>query len=179
MKYIFGNWKMFLDYDESIALANEVKSLSYAPEKLQLTVFPNYLALHDIVQILKDTKIGVGAQTVSRRPQGAYTGAISAYLVKKIGCTHGLVGHSERRYIFHESDEDIHDKIEASFKVGLSPVLCVGETEEDLKEGKRQYRLKKQLMKALEGIEFTPSVPFFVAYEPVWAVSSGKPCNPA
>ena len=178
MKHIFANWKMYLDFDESCILANQLLSEPFDEEKVNLAFFPNFLAVSELVKIFRDTAVAVGAQTCAWTPKGAYTGAVSAHLLKQVGCAYVLVGHSERRYIFGESNEDTRKRLEAALDAGLTPILCIGETEEDLKEQKREYRLKKQLMKALDGLDLSGR-PLFIAYEPVWAIGSGKSCQPS
>jgi len=169
---------MYLDFDESCILANQLLSESFDAQKVSLALFPNFLAVSELVKIFRDTPIAVGAQTCAWAPKGAYTGAVSALLLKEVGCRYVLVGHSERRYIFGESGDDVRKKLEAALDAGLLPVLCIGETEADLKEEKREYRLKKQLLKALDGLDLSGRA-LMVAYEPVWAIGSGRPCLPA
>lgn len=169
---------MYLGYDESVALAKAIAAEPIDPQKSRVAVFPNFLPLHDVVEALRGTPVAVGAQNVSWSPEGAYTGAVSAYLVKDLGCEYAIVGHSERRYIFGEHDADVRKKVEACLSVGLVPVVCVGETQEDLDEGKRQYRLKKQIMAIFDGLAVNGGR-VMVAYEPVWAIGSGRACDPA
>lgn len=181
MKYIFGNWKMYLDFNESVALATKLAEEKFLSEKVELAVFPSALALSNIIEIFSGTAIGAGAQDITWFPKGAYTGAVSALMFKDLGCKYTLVGHSERRHVFGETDEEVRKKIEASLDADLIPVICIGETKEDRAEGKREYRLKKQLMKAFENLELNDKE-IIVAYEPVWAISKGgvgEPCSPA
>ena len=178
MKYIFGNWKMYLDLNESKALAEAMVGESFDSEKVSVAIFPSALALSRVEEITRESKISVGAQDVYWTPKGAYTGAVSALMYKSAGCKYALVGHSERRHVFGETDEDARKKIEACLDAGLTPVVCIGETKEEKDEGKRQYRLKKQLMKAFEGLKINGGS-VMVAYEPVWAIGTGDPCNPA
>ncbi len=178
MKYIFGNWKMYLDLNESKALAEELVKEKFDAEKISVAIFPSALALSKVEEITRESKIAVGAQDVYWTPKGAYTGAVSALMYKTSGCKYALVGHSERRYLFCETDEDVRKKIEACLDAGLTPVVCIGETKEEKDAGKRQYRLKKQLMKAFEGLKINGGN-VMVAYEPVWAIGTGDACNPA
>lgn len=176
MKYFFANWKMYLNNEESATLSHVVAQ--EAGEGCVL--FPTALSLCDVKKNIEGSGVGVGIQDVYWISQGAYTGALSATLAKEAGAQYALVGHSERRYIFGEKDVDIAKKIQACDEVGLIPVLCIGETQEDLENGKRQYRLKKQLQDALAGRDFSQKM--FVAYEPVWAITSvsgSQPCLPA
>lgn len=177
MKYIFANWKMYLDFDESNILINGLLQEKFDVEKVNLAVFPSTLALREVVMATENSEFSVGAQNVSWVPKGAYTGAVSAQMFSDVGCRYSLVGHSERRYIFGETNEDVRKKIEACLNANLIPVVCIGETAEDLELGKRDYRLKKQLMKAFDGLELDGGK-VIVAYEPVWAIGTGKPCSP-
>lgn len=177
MKYFFANWKMYLDYTETAALAEQLLKEKISLARTTLAVFPVSIATASVVKAFEGVKIGVGAQNVAWVPKGAYTGAVSALMYKDIGCQYALVGHSERRYIFNETDEAVRKKFEAALDAGLIPVLCVGETMEDREAGKHEYRIKKQLMKVFEGQNFPDSTFFIVAYEPVWAIGSGNPCD--
>ncbi|MBD3311581.1 MAG: triose-phosphate isomerase [Candidatus Magasanikbacteria bacterium] len=174
MKYILANWKMYLNYEESVNLAKQIKSLDTEDN---LIIFPSALAFKEIVSMGFET----GAQNVSWAPQGAYTGALSAFLYKEVGAKYALVGHSERRYIFGENNEDVRKKVESCFDVGLTPVVCIGETKEDKDESKTQYRIKKQIMKVFDNLDIGNNK-IIIAYEPVWAIShggEGQPCTPA
>ncbi len=177
MKHIFANWKMYLDYDESNILINGLLQNNFDTEKVNLVIFPSTLALHEVALTVKDTEFSVGTQNVAWVEKGAYTGAVSAQMFAGVGCRYALVGHSERRYIYNETNEDVRKKIEACLNANLTPVVCIGETKEDLEEGKREYRLKKQLMKAFENLELNGGR-VMVAYEPVWAIGTGNACNP-
>ncbi|MBT3538817.1 triose-phosphate isomerase [Candidatus Parcubacteria bacterium] len=174
MKYIFGNWKMYLNHEESVGLANVLKEIK-VEDDVKLGVFPSALAMSDVVQTMKESSFVVGSQDAGFPEKGAYTGLVSAQMFKDSGCTHTLVGHSERRHVFGETDEDVRKKLEASIGAGLVSVLCIGETKEDRDNDKTEYRLKKQLMKALEGLEFN-GAELILAYEPVWAIGTGDPC---
>lgn len=176
--YIFGNWKMYLDEYESEKLADELSSLDMSKTACKVAVFPNALAFSSVREKLKDSAIRLGAQNVAWAPKGAYTGATSALLYKESDAHYALIGHSERRHIFGESNEAVRRKFEACLDVGLHAVLCIGETKEDRDEGKLQYRLKKQLSSAMEGLEINPEN-CIIAYEPVWAIGTGNPCTPA
>lgn len=177
MQHIFANWKMYLDFDESVSLAQGLAKENFDTNKVNLAVFPSSLALKQVMTEFAGSSFAVGPQNISWTPKGAYTGAVSALMYKDIGCRYALVGHSERRYIFGESNDDVRKKLEACLDADLIPVLCIGETEQDKKDGKTQYRLKKQLMKALEGLDLGGKE-LIVAYEPVWAIGTGNPCNP-
>jgi len=134
--------------------------------------------LSKVEEITRESKIAVGAQDVYWTPKGAYTGAVSALMYGGVGCKYALVGHSERRHLFGETDDDVRKKIEACLDAGLVPVVCIGETKEEKDGGKREYRLKKQILKAFEGLKINGGS-VMLAYEPVWAIGTGEACNPA
>lgn len=167
---------MYLDYTESITLAESIRDTVQVPEGSVCTIFPNTLAFVGVHEILKDTDIRLGAQNVSWVPRGAYTGATSTELFRSSGASYALVGHSERRYIFGETDEASRKKLEACLEASITPVVCIGETTEDRADMKAEYRVKKQIMKLFEGL--TTHEQIIVAYEPVWAIGTGKTASP-
>ena len=150
MKYLFANWKMYLTVEESIALAKEAAKQEFPTETMTVALFPTALAFAQVRYFCASSPIKLGAQNCGWTPRGAYTGAISAELFAEAGAVFALVGHSERRHIFGETDSDVRKKIEACLAADLGPVVCVGETKEEKENSKREYRLKKQLMKALK-----------------------------
>jgi triosephosphate isomerase len=176
MKYIFGNWKMYLNHDESVEFAEKIKDIKPKADT-EIAVFPSALALNSVKQVLEGNEMFLGAQNCAWTPKGAYTGGISALMFKEIGCKYVLVGHSERRHVFGESDVDVRKKIEAALDVGLVPVLCVGEKKEERENGQADAVVKKQLMSALEDL-YVNKDSLIVAYEPVWAIGTGNSCNP-
>ncbi len=177
--YIFGNWKMYLDYTESCILASQLAEATPEVGEATVALFPTDLAIADTKRILEGTPMLLGAQNCAWVPKGAYTGAVSAHMLADMGCAYILVGHSERRHVFGEDDNDVRKKIEACLDAGVVPVVCVGETKEEKETGKREYRLKKQVMKAFEGLEIDRDAQVIVAYEPVWAIGTGDACLPA
>jgi len=169
---------MYLNAEESRALAAGLSTQTIGSH-LECVVFPTLLSFVDVQELLAATSFAVGVQNVHWVPKGAYTGAVSALLAKEAGAKYALIGHSESRYIFGEKDSDMAKKVDACDEAGLIPVVCIGETKEDLDEGKRQYRLKKQIESVL--FERDNTKPIFFAYEPVWAISSStvsSPCLP-
>lgn len=175
MTYIFGNWKMYLNHKEAIALAQALKAVPVRNDAT-VVVFPSMLSFAKVTELLGDTDISIGAQYTQPVSAGAYTGAVNAEMVKEAGGTYVLVGHSERRHIFGDNEAAVHNQFVSALEAGLVPVLCIGETQEDIEAGKREYRLKKQLMTALKDVSLAGT--FIVAYEPVWAIGSGNPCLP-
>lgn len=178
MRYFVANWKMYAGPKHSLELATAYHDISI-PEGVTAVVAPGALSFIEVQKKLAHTAWKMSAQNIAWVPEGAYTGAISAEMYQEAGAQYVLIGHSERRHIFGEGDHDVEKKVAAAVHAGLIPILCVGETAEDLAENKRQYRLKKQLQ-VLASLDTT--APLLVAYEPVWAIANsgtGTPCLPA
>lgn len=167
---------MYLNHKEAIALAESLKTASISADAT-VAVFPSILSFAEVTEVLEGSPIATGAQYTHPASAGAYTGAVNAEMVKEAGGAYVLVGHSERRHVFGDSDTDVHNQFVCALEAGLIPVLCIGETQEDADNDKREYRLKKQLMTALKGLSLEGK-PFLIAYEPVWAIGSGNPCLP-
>ncbi|PIT88212.1 MAG: triose-phosphate isomerase [Candidatus Magasanikbacteria bacterium CG10_big_fil_rev_8_21_14_0_10_36_32] len=176
--YIFANWKMYLDYDESNIFANRfsnvVKEIS---KEINVVVFPEALSLYTVGQVLGDVGVGVGAQNVYWLDKGGYTGEISAKMYKDAGCKYSLVGHSERRHIFNETNQEVRKKLEAILSKKMIPVLCVGETAKERKTGKADKIIEIQLRSALSGLTLNAKKEIIIAYEPVWAIGTGQACD--
>lgn len=176
--YLFANWKMYLDYNESNILANALADAAKKfPENIKMVIFPSALSLYPIAQVLHDVGIGVGPQNTYWVDKGGYTGEISSVMYKEAGCDFALVGHSERRHQFGESNTDVRAKLEAVIASGLSPVLCVGETAEERASGKTEEIIEIQLRAALDRLVFPKDKELIVAYEPVWAIGTGDNCD--
>lgn len=178
--FLFANWKMYLDYDESNILANGlVKESKKFAKEIKMAVFPSALSLYPVAQVLSDVKIATGAQNFYWQDKGGYTGEISAEMFKAAGCKYALIGHSERRHLFKETNHEVREKMEAALEAGLTPVLCVGETEPEKKDEKTDEVIEIQLRAALEDIKWPKGRELIVAYEPVWAIGTGNACDPA
>lgn len=176
MKYIFGNWKMYLDFDESNILANALLQEKFDENNLKLAIFPSALAIREVIMAMENSVFSVGAQNVSWVEKGGYTGAISAQMFLNVGSEYALVGHSERRHIFGETDEDVRKKLQACLEIGLTPVLCIGEKKEEKDSGLRNTCLQRQLA-VLAGLDLK-NKEILIAYEPVWAIGTGNACDP-
>ncbi|MFM7014030.1 MAG: triose-phosphate isomerase [Actinomycetota bacterium] len=175
---IAGNWKMNLDHQQAIALVQKLawtlKDVSHDFDKVEVSVFPPFTDLRSVQTLVDADKLPlkIGAQDLSKFDSGAYTGEISGAFLKKLDCKYVLVGHSERRQYHAEGDQVIRAKTAASFKHGLIPVICVGETLEELELFGAAEVPIRQLTEALSGHEKIGE--FVVAYEPVWAIGTGK-----
>jgi len=175
--YIAGNWKMNTTLSESLALAKGVAA-KLAQGKHRYLVAPPYTALASVAQALKGTNIEVAAQNVSELEQGARTGEISVLMLKDLGIKNVIIGHSERRQFFGETDAQINAKIKLALKHGLSVIFCNGETLAEREAGKAVEVVDRQTRLGLEGISAADLAKVTVAYEPVWAIGTGKTASP-
>lgn len=174
---IAGNWKMFKTTSEAIAFANEFIEL-YKDTDVQAAICAPFTQLEALVKTFKDSKIKVGAQNVHFEDQGAYTGEISVAMLQEIGVDFCIIGHSERRQYFNETDETVNKKLHKLFTTDIVPILCVGEVLEERDGGKEFEVVKKQMTKALEGLLPQQVEKLVVAYEPVWAIGTGRTASP-
>lgn len=171
---IAGNWKMYKTCSEAVAAAKRLAELTAGINGVDVMVAPAFTALFPVAQALGDSAVRVGAQNVFWENQGAYTGEVSAAMLVSAGCRFVIIGHSERRQLFGETDETVNRKIGAALAAGLIPVFCVGETEAEREAGQTFAVLARQVDKGLAGIGFDGAGDLVVAYEPVWAIGTGK-----
>ncbi len=170
---------MYLDYDESNILANAIADrVKSIPKNVKMAIFPGALALYPVGQVLQDAGISVGAQNTYWLEKGGYTGEVSAPMYKSAGCEYALVGHSERRHLFNETNHEVRQKVEAILAADLTPVICVGETEKERKENKTEETIEIQVRAAFHNIVWPKDRELIVAYEPVWAIGTGNNCDP-
>jgi triosephosphate isomerase len=172
-KFIAGNWKLNLTSAEGVALVEALKAAIPAGSTAEVAVCPTALAVEAAVKAAAGSKIGVGVQNVFWEEKGAFTGEISASLAKAVGAKYVLLGHSERRQYFGETDATINKRLKAVLAQGLVPVLCIGETLAERQGGKLETVLKTQIEGALAGFTAEQLATLVVAYEPVWAIGTG------
>lgn len=175
--YIAGNWKMHKTVAESVALAQDLKvKLSGCVDKVM--VAPAFTALAAVAETLKGSDILLGAQNMGPEEQGAHTGEVSVLMLKDLGVKVVILGHSERRHSYLETDELINRKLALALKHGLEAILCVGETLEERESGKLEEVVGTQLRDGLAGVSVSDFARVTVAYEPVWAIGTGKTATP-
>ena len=174
---IVGNWKMHKTVAESLELATAVKNV-VAPavrgDDIEVVVAPPYTALHAVGKRLEGSAVALAAQNCYWEPQGAFTGEVSVPMLAEVGCRYVIVGHSERRQHFHETDALINLKAKAVLKAGLRPILCIGETAAERDAGEMHGRLVGQLAEGLFGFTKEMMVDTVIAYEPIWAIGTGR-----
>ncbi|MDA8142197.1 MAG: triose-phosphate isomerase [Desulfobacteraceae bacterium] len=171
---IAGNWKMHKTGDEAVAAAKQLKPLVAGAKDVEVMIAPPFTALYQVSTEIKGSAIGLGAQNVHWEPHGAYTGEIAPNMLLAAGCMYVIIGHSERRQFFGDTDQTINRKIRAAISVGLAPIFCIGETEAERDSGKTFYVLDKQIRNGLEGFVLQDLQALVIAYEPVWAIGTGK-----
>jgi triosephosphate isomerase (TIM) len=178
-KMIFaGNWKMFTSQGEASGLIDGIKKgLGDIGEK-EVVVFPPSVYLKSAAEQCGGTKIAVGAQNMYHAKEGAFTGEISPLMVKDVGAKYILIGHSERRHVFKETDSDVNLKLKAAIEYGLSPVVCVGELLEEREAGNSEKVVGLQVREAFKGLTKEDAKKVIIAYEPVWAIGTGKVATP-
>ena len=172
-KVIAGNWKMNMLPGEAIEFINELTPLVKDTKNEVILCVP-YTDLFYAILTAQNTNIKIGAQNMHFEEKGAYTGEVSGEMLKAINVEYVIIGHSERREYFNETDETVNKKIKAAFKYGLKPIVCVGETLEQREAGKAVEIITKQTELALEGLTNTQVENIIIAYEPIWAIGTGK-----
>ncbi len=172
-KVIAGNWKMNMLPDAAIRFIDELTPLVKNTENEVVLCVP-YTDLFYSLLAAQNTNIKIGAQNMHWEESGAYTGEVSGKMLKSIGVEYVIIGHSERRQYFAETDETVNKKLHAAFKYGLKPIVCVGETLEEREAGKAEEIITSQTEKALEGLTDNQVENTIIAYEPIWAIGTGK-----
>jgi triosephosphate isomerase (TIM) len=172
--FIAGNWKMYKTSGEAEQTAAEIVRLTTDITGVDILIAPPFTALSGVSRIIAGAHVFLGAQNLFWEKEGAFTGEISPAMLADAGCSHVIIGHSERRQYFGETDETVNKKVMAAINFSLIPVLCVGETEKERDAGQTFYVLDKQIKKGLEGFSFDDLARMVVAYEPVWAIGTGK-----
>jgi len=176
---IVGNWKMHKTTAEAVALVKALKASMASIQDVDIGVAPPFTALVAVAEALRGSAIFVAAQNMHWEPQGAFTGEISAAMLLDVGCTRVIIGHSERRQYFAETDTTVNRKLKAALNVQLDPILCIGETLEQ-REGNATFGvLEQQLRQGLADIPATGMQRLVMAYEPIWAIGTGKTASPA
>jgi triosephosphate isomerase len=177
-KVIAGNWKMNLNLHQSQKLVSEILNGLGRDNKAEVIVCPPFTSLNEVSTLLKGTQVKLGAQNMYFEESGAYTGEVSADMLKSVGCEYVILGHSERRVIFNEPDELINKKIKSAISKQLKPIFCVGELLEQRESGKTMEVVSRQVEKGLNGVSAEQMKNIIIAYEPVWAIGTGKTATP-
>ncbi|NMA87098.1 MAG: triose-phosphate isomerase [Tissierellia bacterium] len=170
---IAGNWKMNKTISESLDLVEEIKKHSLN-ENVEAVVCVPFTSLSEVKKAIENTNIKLGAQNLHWEESGAYTGEVSPLMLKEIGIDYCIIGHSERRQYFNETDETVNKKIKTALKHNIKTIVCVGETLEEREAGEEEKVVKKQILRAFEDIDIKDVENIVIAYEPIWAIGTGK-----
>ena len=178
--FMAGNWKMNTDSHTSVSLAEKIASgtMDMARQSVTVAVCPPFVYLQSVIKAVSSSSVAVGAQDIYFEQKGAFTGEISAEMLKDIGCTYSLCGHSERRHVIGETDELINKKVAAAINGGLLPILCVGELLAEREASQTNQVVSRQLEKGLAGLGAEKVSAVTIAYEPVWAIGTGLTATP-
>ena len=174
--YVAGNWKMNMDRRSAVELAEAIRG--HAADGVDVGLFPAMLHVDEVARVCAGSHVRVGAQNCSDEPSGAFTGEVSAAMVKDVGARVVLLGHSERRHVYGETDAFINAKVTRALSEGLEVMLCVGETIEERRDGRTEDVCRTQLVAGLEGVSRGDLERVSVAYEPVWAIGTGETATP-
>lgn len=175
---IAGNWKMFKTSSEAKSYVSEFLPLVDGVSDVEIVICPPYASLADVVHMTQGSNVLVSAQNMHYEDEGAFTGEISASMLTDLGITDVVLGHSERREYFCENDADLAKKITKALSSNLRPILCVGESDEDREAGRTEEKLKGQLIRGLADVSAEQLAGMVVAYEPIWAIGTGKTATP-
>ncbi len=171
---IAGNWKMYKTCSEAVKTSEELVKLVSDVKDVEVMIAPPFTALSSVSDVIRNSMVSLGAQNIFWENEGAYTGEISPIMLVSAGCRYVIIGHSERRQYFGETDETVNKKIKAAIKADLIPILCVGETEKERESEKTFSVLDKQVKNSLKGFSSIDLEQLVIAYEPVWAIGTGK-----
>ena len=177
--FIAGNWKMNLNRADSVKLAAALAEKVGPNSAVEVAVCPPSVYLDAVAGALKGSAVGLGAQNAYHEPKGAFTGELSAAMLVDIGCKYVILGHSERRHILRESNQDVNRKVRAALAAGLTPIVCVGELLAERDAGQTRDIVQEQLSGSLAGLSDADVAKIVIAYEPVWAIGTGRTATPA
>lgn len=178
-KVMAANWKMYKNPEQTVAFFRDFLPLVKDHSRDEIVVCTPYIDLHAAVESAKGSNVAIGAQDVYWKDEGAFTGEISSSMLLSVGCTHVIIGHSERRQYFGETDDTVNMKLKAALEAGLHPIVCVGEVLEEREAGLTEDVLRRQCLRAFHAISGKKAAKLVVAYEPVWAIGTGKTATPA
>ncbi len=177
-KVIAGNWKMNMDLGSGTELVRTLREQLLPLKKSKVIFCPPFPLLAPIYELIKDTQFGLGGQNLHWEEKGAFTGEVSAAMLKSVGCQYVIIGHSERRKYFHETDEVVNKKLKRALLSGLKQIVCVGETLEERESNRTREVVKTQLEGGFKDLKKEDLAQVIIAYEPVWAIGTGRTATP-
>ena len=174
-----GNWKMHKTVAEAVELATAIRAgIDARPPDLDVVICPPFTALHAVAQVLKGSRVALGAQNMHWERQGAFTGSVSPLMLRDLGCSYVILGHSERRQLHGETDEAVDRKSRAAMDNGLTPLVCVGETLSERESDRTLEVVERQVERALRHLSPEEAARMVISYEPVWAIGTGRAATP-
>jgi triosephosphate isomerase len=177
-KLIAANWKMYKTPEQARAFVSAFLPMISGHQRAEIVLCPPFVCLPAVVEAVRGTRIGVGGQNMFWEKEGAFTGEVSAQMLRSVGCSHVIIGHSERRQYFGETDDTVNRKLRAALAANLQPIVCVGEVLQEREAGLTEEVLARQCNIAFSEISTLEAAPLIVAYEPVWAIGTGKTATP-
>ncbi len=177
-KLIAANWKMYKTPAQAREFVQAFLPMVKGHDRDEIVLCPPFVDLAAVIEAVKGSHIAVGAQNVAWEKEGAFTGEISAEMLLAIGCTHVIIGHSERRQYFGETDDTVNARLKTALEAGLTPIVCVGEVLEERESGMTEEVLRRQCTRAFRKISGKKAAKLVIAYEPVWAIGTGKTATP-
>jgi triosephosphate isomerase (TIM) len=176
---IAGNWKMYKTVQEAVFFVKELRGVLKEPDDVEVVVAPPFTAVHSVAEAVRNSSIGVAAQDLYWEREGAFTGEVSAAMIAEAGAEYVIVGHSERRRLFGETDQHVSRKIAAAMGAALTPIVCVGETLDERERDQTMAVLDRQIKDGLDGVPADRIADLVIAYEPVWAIGTGRTATTA
>jgi triosephosphate isomerase len=176
--FIAANWKMYKTVHEAVVFVKEFRSLVKDIEDVEIVVAPPFTAVHAVAEAARNSNVGVAGQDLHWEREGAFTGEIGAPMLREAGAEYVIIGHSERRRLFHETDETVNRKLIAALGVRLTPIVCIGETLEERERGETLAILDRQITRGLDSLTGEQVASLVLAYEPVWAIGTGRNATP-
>ena len=177
--FIAANWKMFKTVHEAVVFVKEFRSMVKDVDDVEIVVAPTFTAVHAVAEAARNTPIGVSGQNLHWEREGAFTGEVSGAMLREAGADYVIIGHSERRRLFGETDETVNRKVVAAFANKLTPIVCIGETLEEREANQTADVLDRQIKNGLDAMTGDQVSALVIAYEPVWAIGTGRNATPA
>ena len=179
MPIVAGNWKMYKTVADTVKYVKEFRSLVKDLEGVEILIAPPSTALHAAAEAARNSNVVIAGQDLHWEREGAFTGEVSARMIREAGAEYVIVGHSERRTLFGETDATVNRRVAAAFGAGLTPIVCIGETLDERERNETSDVLDRQIRQGLDGVTFDQIAQLVVAYEPVWAIGTGRNATPA
>ena len=178
LPFIAANWKMHKTVHEAVVFVKEFRSMVKDIDDVEIVVAPAFTAVHAVAEAARNTNVGVAGQNVHWEKEGAFTGEVSAPILREAGAEYVIIGHSERRRLFHETDETVNRRLVSAIGAKLTPIVCIGETLEEREGNQTLDVLDRQIRAGLDGVTGDQVAALVIAYEPVWAIGTGRNATP-